>query len=136
MLDVIFPIIFNDCFSVGACFIFMPLDQDLNSLSNQEPILTVLHSFGLVIKLYNYHCGSITLRYFILYYIILHYMILLNCIIVDSFISLYHYYLFSTAFYKTLSIFIFNVLLVQTFFCQILVDLKLHLLFYLVFVLL
>ena len=72
-----------------------------SSLSKQEPILTCLLSFCLIIKLCHYYYVSITLNYGILQ----------NCIIVDYFVLLYHYYLFSIVFIILVLFFIFNLLL-------------------------
>ena len=60
--------------------------------------------------------------------------ILLKCIIVDYFILLYNYYLFSIVFI-IIFLFYFRSLICLTFTFKILFDLELHLLFYLVFVL-
>ena len=73
-------------------FVFMSLN---NTLSNQELILTCLLSIWLIIKLYQYCYGSITLCY----------IILLNCIIVDYFI-LYVIIIYLVLLYHSLSNFI------------------------------
>ena len=85
----IFLLLLNDFLLVDLCFfvfVFMYLDSSLN---DQESILTCFLSFDLIIKLYHYHYGSVTLYYS---------FILLNCIKVDCFILLCRYYLFSIAF--------------------------------------
>ena len=63
-----FMIVFS--WSLFCAFVFMSLDS---SFSNQKPILTLLPSLWLIIKLYYCYYSSITL----------YWIILLNCIIVD-----------------------------------------------------
>ena len=112
MVIVIFPIAFIILLSfylfVGwslfFVFVFMSLDS---SLINQELILSVLLSFWLVIKFcHYYYYGSIRLCY----------IIILNCITLDYFILLYHYYLFSTVF---IFLFLFSFFIISLILCCI-----------------